>query len=410
MKADIDRLMAARGFDAIVVVVDEFYSPYVDYLVGHAHITGGMIFKHWQNDPVLVVNPMEVEEARASGYTVYTTADLGYAQFIKEVEGDVLKANVALWGKCLEKFGIPNGRIGIYGVGSVEYYLELIRALEATYPQHDFVGESGTTLFDEAAFTKDDAELRRIQSVAERTSAVVRATWDFIAGHRAGDNDAVLKRDDTPLTIGEVKRFVRKALMDRDLEDTGMIFAQGRDAGFPHSRGQDDQPLLQGESIVFDLFPRELGGGYYHDMTRTWCIGYAPDDVREAYHHVMESFDVAVEMMVVGRPAREVQEAVQSYFEGRRHHTSRSHPGTSEGYVHSLGHGVGLNIHESYSMSHLNQNDKIEVGNMLTIEPGLYYPNRGFGVRIEDMVYVGKHGQLITLTDVPKDLILPLRG
>lgn len=410
MKADIDRLMAARGFDAIVVVVDEFYSPYVDYLVGQAHITGGMIFKDWQASPVLVVNPMEVEEAKATGLTVHTTAELGYPQLLKEYEGDVLKAQVALWGKCLEKFGTPNGRIGIYGVGSVEYYLELVRALEEAYPQYDFVGETGTTLFDEAAFTKDEEELRRIQSVAERTSAVVRATWDFIAGHRANENEVVVKRDGTPLTIGEVKRFVRRALMDRDLEDTGMIFAQGRDAGFPHSRGQDNQPLHLGESIVFDLFPREIGGGYYHDMTRTWCIGYAPDDVREVYQHVMEAFEVAEEMMVVGRPVREVQEAVQSYFEGRQHPTSRSHPGTPVGYVHSLGHGVGLNVHEGYSISHLNQNDKIEIGNMLTIEPGLYYPDQGLGVRVEDMVYVGSNGQLVTLTDVPKDLVLPLRG
>ncbi len=410
MKSDIDRLMAARGLDALVVIVDEHYSPQFDYLAGKAHVTRALAFKDWQAAPVLVVSGMEVEEAAATGLTVYSFTDLGYADLLKEHAGDSFKAMIGLWGNCLAKFGTPNGRIGVYGVVDLEYYTELIRGLEAAYPQYDFVGESSTNLFAEAARTKDEEELRRLRSVATRTSEVVRLTWDYIAGHRADASELVVKRDGSPLTIGEVKRFVRRSLLDRDLEDTGMIFAQGRDAGFPHSRGRDDEPLRLGASIVFDLFPREIGGGYYHDMTRTWCIGYAPDEVREAYHHVMEAFEVAVELFGVGRPVHTMQEAVQDYFEGRKHPTSRSQPTSAEGYVHSLGHGIGLNIHESYSISHLNQKDTFEVGNVITIEPGLYYPDRGFGIRVEDSMVIAPDGQLVSLTDVPKDLILPLRG
>ena len=121
--------------------------------------------------------------------------------------------------------------------------------VEAAYPEYQLVGETGMTLFDEAYVTKDSDEIARIKSVAARTSAVWQATWDFIGGHRA-EGETVVKADGTPLTIGEVKRFVRRELLDRDLEDDAMIFAEGRDGGFPHSRGEADMPLKLGQAIV----------------------------------------------------------------------------------------------------------------------------------------------------------------
>lgn len=238
----------------------------------------------------------------------------------------------------------------------------------------------------------------------------MRATWDFISRHRADDVETVVKDDGSPLTIGDVKRFIRRELLDRDLEDTAMIFAQGRDAGFPHSRGNESEALRLGQSIVFDLFPREIGGGYHHDMTRTWCIGYAPDNVRQAYDQVMNAFDIALEHFANGKPTHLMQEAVQDYFEGLGHPTQRNKPGTGVGYVHSLGHGVGINIHESPRISHLSKDDVFATGNAITIEPGLYYPDEGFGIRVEDMLIVTPQGELLSLTDVPKELVLPLRG
>ena len=77
---------------------------------------------------------------------------------------------------------------------------------------------------------------------------------------------------------------------------------------------------------------------------------------------------------------------------------------------HSLGHGVGLNVHESPRIAHTAKDDVFASGNVITIEPGLYYPDEGFGIRVEDMLIVTGRGELVSLTDVPKDLILPLRG
>lgn len=410
MKADLDRLMAERGLDALVVASGEDYCPIRDYLTNGAHIGAAFSIKRRGAAPVLFVNPMEVEEARASGLAVYTFNDLGRGELARELQGDVLAVEVEMWARAFDREGVKPGKIGIYGTGPVHYYLEFARALAARLPDYEFTGERGLTLFDAAYITKDADEIARLKSVAARTSAVVRATWDFIASHRA-DGDTVVRGDGTPLTIGDVKRFVRRALLDRELEDTDMIFAQGRDGAFPHSRGQNDMPLQTGQAIVFDLFPREIGGGYYHDMTRTWCIGSAPDAVRAVYDHVLAAFNLAVETFAEpGQPAHTLQDAVLDFFEGLGHPTTRSDPSTNSGYVHSLGHGLGLNVHERPSLSHLRRDDTLQVGSVITIEPGLYYADQGFGVRIEDTFYIDESGALVSLTDVPKALVLPLQG
>ena len=407
MKADLDRLMAGRELQAVVVVGDELYSAERDYLGNGARVTGGLVIKLRGAAPVMIVNPMEIEEARSSGLEAISWQELDWAQLLQEAEGDRERALAGLWGRALQRLDVPPGRIGIYGTAAAQDLIELLPELQAL-EGYEFCGERGMTLFDEAAMTRDADELERIRRVAAGTNATLRATWDFIAGHRAQDE---LVTDDAgrPLTIGALRRFIRRILLDHDLEDTGMILAQGRDAGFPHSRGQDDQPLRCGQTLVFDLFPREYGGGYHHDVTRTWCPGHVPAEIAAAHETVLRAFKVALDAYAEpGQPAGALQEAVLDYFESAGHPTPRSHPGTDVGYVHSLGHGLGLAIHERPSLSHLGD-DRLQVGNVFSIEPGLYYPQRGYGLRVEDTVFIDGDGTLQTLTDFHKHLLLPLQ-
>lgn len=411
MRSDLDQLMAARELDALIVAITEQYSAVLDYLTGGVVVTRGLAVKARGSAPVIAAGPMETDEAAATGLKVYSLYDLGYAELRRQHADDTLRIDAGLWARLLAEVGVQAGRVGVYGVGALEYYTELMPLLAEQCPQYTFVGEAKNTIFDAARQTKDADEIARIRAVAERASAVVRATRDFISSHRADEDETVIRADGTPLTIGAVKRFVRMALLERDLEDAHMIFAQGRDAAVPHSRGDDAMPLRLGETIVFDLFPREVGGGYYHDMTRTWCIGYAPDAAREAHEQVMTAFEIAQEVYSLGKPPHFLQLAVQDYFEDRGHPTLRSHPGTRKGYVHGLGHHIGLDVHEHPYLHHDVAGDHaLQVGNVITIEPGLYDPDAGWGVRIEDTFYIDEHGQLVSLTDVPKDLILPLRG
>lgn len=408
MKAELDRLMTERGLDAIFIAGGEGYSEVRDYMSNGAHITGGFIIKKPGADPLLIVSGMETEEAKKSGYPVQSWGTLGYYDLLQEFSPE--EAGVRMWQRCLEAAGVMAGTIGMYGRGDINEYVELVRMANAILEGYRFVGETGTTLFDEAFLTKDAEEIARIESVAQRTNEVMQATWDFIAGHRANEEEILVNSAGEILTIGTVKRFVLVQLLDRGLEDTGMIFAQGRDAGFPHSRGEASDPVRLGKSIVFDLFPRELGGGYHHDMTRTWCIGYAPPEVQQTYDEVMQAFDIAIETYGLGKPTHLMQEAVQDFFEAKGHPTLRTDSSSQAGYVHSLGHGMGLKIHERPSVSHIRRDDIWQVGNAVTIEPGLYYPDQGLGVRIEDLFIVMENGELRSFTPFRKDLVLPLNG
>ncbi len=400
--------MEARGLEALIVVGEGHVNVIRSYMTNGAHVTGGMVVKKRGAAPVMIVNAMETEEAAQSGLAVFSLYDLGYAELITEVDGDAAKAGALFFGRVLERFDVPAGKIGVYGEGAIHRYLELVKRVSEANPQYQFIGEDGMTIFDDAFQTKDADEILRLRSVAARTSQVLGMTWEYIASHRA-DGDRVVDTDGTPLTIGAVKRFVRRALLDHDLEDTDMIFAQGRDAGFPHSRGENETVLNTGEAIVFDLFPREIGGGYHHDCTRTWSISYAKPEIQAAYDLVMNAYEVAVDNFRPNMPAKAMQEAVQDYFEAHGHPTTRSKPGTTVGYVHSLGHGLGLEIHEKPGIGHLSK-DKLQAGNVITIEPGLYYPDAGYGIRIEDTLIVTDSGELISLTDFHKELVIPLRG
>ncbi|MFQ3565927.1 MAG: M24 family metallopeptidase [Aggregatilineales bacterium] len=408
MKSDLDALMAARALDALVVACGGAENAPGYYLSNGAHIKGGIVVKPRGAAPILFCNPMEIEEAQKSGLACYTFNDLNYAEVVREVEGDQARALPILWARCLEKAGVSGGMVGMYGLLDAGVTLELARRIAADHPQYHFQGEIGATVFEVAYQTKDAVEIARLRSVAARASAAMRATWDFLAGHIGTEDGRVIDDAGQPLTIGAVKRFVRHTLLDHDLEDTGMIFAQGRDAGFPHSLGEAATELRTGQAIVFDLFPREIGGGYHFDSTRTWSLGWAPVEVERAYEEVMEAFEIAVRAYQPGIEAKALQRAVLDFFEGKGHPTARSHPGTTVGYTHSLGHGIGLNIHERPHLSHLSA-DSLAPGSVLTLEPGLYYPERGFGIRVEDIFFIDDDGALISMTDVPKTLVVPLR-
>ncbi len=409
MKSDLDRLMRERELDAFIVTGGEEFNSARYYLSNGAQITHGSIFKLRDKPALLVCSRIELEEARKSGLDVKTDAELGYYERLAEAENDGIRAAARHWSDVLRQLGLRGGRIGLYGAWQINKTIALYRVLRSELTDYEFVVEEKATLIEAAMLTKDADEISRIRSVAERANQAMQVAWETIAGLRA-QGEYLLNADGKRVTIGDMKDLARRELMARGLEDTNMIFAQGRDAGFPHSRGEADMPLRLGHSIVFDLFPRELGGGYHHDMTRTWCIGYAPPEVQAAYDTVMEAFDIAVEAFGLNKPTHLMQEAVLDHFEAKGHATTRADSGAMTGYIHSLGHGVGIEIHEGPSISHLRRDDRFQIGNVLTIEPGLYYSERGYGVRVEDLFIIDENGELVSLTPFRKDLVIPLNS
>ena len=408
MKSDIDRLMAERGLDALIIFGDETPNPHRAYIT-NGHESNATVFKVQGQPAVMLTNSMEVENAKQSGLEVATYNEFNLHELWKDHADDPQTRTVKTYERFFERFGI-HGRVGVYGFGNLGASWETLKLLSASFPDMEFIGEQQDTLFDEAVTTKDADEIKQIKDVGRRTNLVMQETRDFLAGHRA-EGDTVVKADGSPLTIGDVKAFVRLKLLEYELEDTeGMIFAQGRDGGFPHSSGTDTDPLHTGRAIVFDLFPRDIHNGYYHDMTRTWCIESAPPQVEKAYNEVMAAFNAVTDALKVGDRTKTYQEIALDVLEGFGHPTGRRDPGTSIGYMHSLGHGLGLSVHERPSFTHRRDNDVLQVGNVFTVEPGVYYPDDGYGIRIEDTLYVAEDGSIHSLTPMPKDLIIKLQG
>ena len=409
MRADLDRLMMEAQIDGLIVIGDKAANPYRAYLTRHSKANGSVFMKRGEPAVFVVNSGMELDEAATSGLKVYTLADFGQSELMRNYNGAADLVSRDLFCNILRQLEFT-GKIALFGVADLNTALLQVTAVDECMPDVQIVlGGLASTLFDKAYSTKDDAELVAMRESARLTGQVVSDTWEFIGQHRER-NGVVIDKDGTPLTIGRVKRFIRLREIELGLEDpSGCIFAQGREAGIPHSHGHDEDALVTGKSIVFDIYPRLLENGYFHDMTRTWCIDHADDEVQAAYDEVMHVFRETSRAFKVGEPTAQYQAMACDYFEAHGHPTARSAPGTLEGYVHSLGHGLGLNVHEAPYFRQFGS-DTLQPGSVFTVEPGLYYPERGFGVRVEDTVCFDEWGKLNHLTDFPYDLVLPLKG
>ncbi len=409
MKQDLDRLMAERNLDAVLVVGNSAGNPVMNYLTGGAHLERALVLKRRGGPLTLVHGGMERDTAAATGLRLIDRdAQYNHMRYLQEHDGNRLAAEVAYLADVIHDENL-RGRLGVYGMIDAGAAMLLLNHLQDRLLTTEIVGEYGETLFGLARETKDAAEIAQMAEAGRLTGVVVGETQEFVRQH-AVHGDMIVKADGAPLTIGDVKSFVRTRLLYYGLsEDGDTIFAQGREAGVPHNRGSESVALRLGQTIIFDIFPRG-GSGYYHDMTRTWCFGYATDAVYALYEQVKEIFDRTMAAARVGLPCRDLQQMTLDYFEAKGHPTARTHPGGHDGYVHSLGHGVGLDVHEGPSLSIAAGNYTVLApGHVVSIEPGLYYPERGYGVRVEDTIAFQTDGSMLNLTQFPYDLVVPMR-
>ena len=136
-----------------------------------------------------------------------------------------------------------------------------------------------------------------------------------------------MHKDGSPITIGEVKRKINLWLAEHGVENPeGTIFAIGRDAGIPHSTGTATDALRLGQTIVYDIFPCEAGGGYFYDFTRTWCLGYAPDSVLKVYEDVKKVYDTLPAELKLNAPFANYQKRTCELFEAMGHPTIMTNP------------------------------------------------------------------------------------
>lgn len=412
MKKDLDSLMKAAKMDALVVLGDAQHNPAMYYFTGGGHINNATLVKPAGKAPILYCNDMEREEAARTGLEVHCFSEIPNEDLLKQAEGDPTLASALRLQRMFRDMGLLKGTISLYGRTDIGSNFATFSALQGLMPEVRIIGEpQDASIFMKAMETKDASEVDHIRRMGKVTTAVVSRVADFLTGSQVDQQERLVHADGKPITIGDVKSRINLWLAEAGVENPhGTIFAIGHDAGVPHSTGTPQDVITLGRTIVFDIYPCEAGGGYHYDFTRTWCLGYAPEKVQKLYQQVLSVFNQVMSSFKIDTPFKEYQKITCDLFEKDGHPTPRSHPGTQKGYVHSLGHGVGLNIHERpWSGLTADENNRLVPGVVATIEPGLYYPEEGMGVRLEDTFYVRPDGRMEVLAGYPLDLVLPMK-
>jgi Xaa-Pro aminopeptidase len=406
MQADLDRLMSDKQLDVLIVEgadgLSEVSAPW-RYLTRGQKMTGYVIKK--RGEPAMVLyHLMEQQQAEATGLKLVSYGKWDLKSIAKN-SASRLDSATELWRQIFRDLELA-GRVAWYGATEAASLLALIDALRKHLPGAEFVGEYENSVIDVARRTKDADEIAAMQDVGKRTCEVVQDVVDFIKRQTVNKNILVDAKG-WPVTIGHVKQFIRRACDDLDLDVGDPIFAQGSDAGIPHAHGDPTAPLSLGDPIVFDIYPKCRKTGYYHDMTRTFAIGYASDELKKVYDDVKHAFDTILREFKAGTRCKVYQDRCCQLLRESGHVTIEEKWPLEEGYTHSLGHGLGLEVHEPLAFSSFaDRGDTLQPGNVFTLEPGLYYPKRGIGVRLEDTIVCDTDGSFRSITPFGFDWVI----
>ena len=254
----------------------------------------------------------------------------------------------------------------------------------------------GEPFFEKRAI-KTAEEIRAIETSLKHTEDACRTAIEVIARSRI-QKGKLLYRGKV-LTSEEIKRIINVALMERGCVAQHTIIAPGIQGVDPHNQGSG--PLRPNESIVMDIFPQSMSGRYYADLSRTVVRGKASPKLKKMYAAVREGQEIAFRTIRHGADGNQIHQAIQKRFEELGFRTGEM-GGRMQGFFHGTGHGVGLEIHEPPRIGGVK--DILKAGQVVTVEPGLYYEDAG-AVRIEDMVVVTGRGCRI-LNHLPKILEL----
>jgi len=336
-----------------------------------------VFFKKVNKAGVIIVSQMETGRAsRESTATIITRTQAGLPDILK-TEKDPWKATAKMIA----------GQVGKKVLVPPNFPVALAHAL----------GEFCTVTVDSGTVasireTKSRDEIKAMKHVQKITENAMGVAVSLI--RRSTIKKGILHSDGKPLTSEMIKFSMHSLLLEHGCTAVDSIVSCGEDTAVPHMTGTG--PLKADEPIVIDLFPCEEKSGYYADMTRTVVKGEPSTEIRDMYTTLREAKQLGISQVKAGASGSDIYQSVVDYFKDHGYESD------TRGFVHNLGHGVGLQVHELPTVGPAGK--ELKAGSVITVEPGLYYPGIG-GVRLEDIGEVTKKG-FNNFTKFQEDLIV----
>ena len=372
-KGETRLIVATSEIDADMLYASRFFAP------------DPFIFLEKNGRRTMVLSDLEIDRARK-----VATAD-EFVQFSK-VERELQNGDKAappyekVLAHFLKKRGVKSAVVPAnFPLG---YARELSRSRINVRPVDG--------LFWPERASKTDKELNLMRHALRITQAGLARAVEVLQASRPGPGKK-LRWAKQALTSELLRAEIDSAVLRAGGNPGGTIVAGGDQACDPHERGSG--PLRANSLIIIDIFPRDAKTGYYGDLTRTFLKGRATEAQRKLWNTVKDGQELALRRIKAGVDGMTIHKAIQDLFVDRGYKTGVS-KGRRVGFFHGTGHGLGLDIHEYPRL----QKVVLKAREVVTVEPGLYYPGLG-GVRIEDVVVVTKTGNKM-LSNFPKQLEL----
>ena len=376
-------MTASPDNEAVLLIADSESSADMLYATG-LFVPDPFTYLRVAGRSTIMMSDLEIDRARAQSKVDEVVSLTDYTDRAKEnakADPGLVDAVIELLrDREVKGVRVPNG----FPLGYADILRD--RGFEVTAKEDPF--------WDERPLKCDD-EVTAISEVSRHTEGALRMAFGLIS--EAAVKDGVLHGpEDGPLTSEYIRTRIHVYLLERDCIAQHTIVAGGVQGCDPHNGGSG--LLRAGEPIIFDLFPKSTKTGYFADITRTVAKGPVSDAFRRLYDTVLEGQETALSSVRAGVDGQEIHGEVERLFESRGYETGAK-DGRMQGFFHGTGHGFGLEIHEPPRISKVSQ--VLRAGHVVTVEPGLYYPALGGGVRIEDNVVVTESG-CVNLTQLEK--------
>lgn len=372
------------GADALLLVDSSERNADL-YYATHFRAPGAFFFLWTRQAKIAVMSDLELDRAKAQAQVDQVLSLSGYEQQWRD-QGVAQPTRAQLLLAVLRDLGLRRLRV------PAEFHFELADQLRQAGLLLQAVP---APLFPQRQF-KSPEELAAIQQALQAAEQGMEAAVETLRRARVGA-ERVLHADGQALTAERLRRLIHHRLLDEDCTAHNTIVACGEQGCDPHEGGHG--PLRAGQTIVIDIFPRSAISGYFGDITRTVVKGRAPEAVRKLYETVQRGQELALGQIRAGAEGGQLHQAILELFASAGYQTGEK-DGHLQGFFHSTGHGLGLEIHELPRIG--PRSEALRSGQVVTVEPGLYYPGLG-AVRLEDVVLVGEEG-CQNLTAYPKFL------